>query len=110
MLVVLMCASTSCIAGGFSNLAPDRVESYSVNLDARSSGVGQTANGLGKIIGSSSLALIDGTSRLVSPHRAALAVFPALVGLSFLFLGVETRGKAMAPDHGTYVEPERACR
>jgi hypothetical protein len=107
MLVVLMCASTSCIAGGFSNLAPDRVESYGVNFDARSSGVGQTANGLGMIIGSSSLALIDGTSRLVSPHRA---VFPALVGLSFLFLGVETRGRAMAPDHGTYVEPERACR
>ena len=109
LMVVLMCASTFCIEGGFSNLAPYTVESYGVSLGARSSGLGQTANGFGKIIGPLSLALIAGTSQLVSPQQTAEAVFPAflflafcmaLVGLSFLFLAVETHGKAIVLDHG----------
>ncbi|HEV2335976.1 MAG TPA: MFS transporter [Stellaceae bacterium] len=108
LMVILMCASTFCIEGGFSNLAPYTVESYGVNLGARSSGLGQTANGVGKIIGPLSLALIAGTSHLVSPAQTAAAVFPAfvflafcmaLVGVSFLFLGVETHGKTMVLSH-----------
>jgi putative MFS transporter len=109
LMVLLLCASTFCIEGGFSNLAPYTVESYGVNLGARSSGLGQTANGFGKIIGPLSLALIAGTSHLVSPQQTAAAVLPAflflafcmaLVGLSFLFLGVETHGKTLVLHHG----------
>jgi putative MFS transporter len=105
LLVILLCCSTFCIEGGFSNLAPYTVESYGVRMGARSSGLGQTANGVGKIVGPLSLALIAGTSNLVSPQATADAVFPAflflafcmlLVGLSFLLLGVETHGRAMA--------------
>src|SRR5215469_2613715 len=105
LLVILLCCSTFCIEGGFSNLAPYTVESYGVRMGARSSGLGQTANGVGKILGPLSLALIAGTSNLVSPQATEAAVFPAflflafcmlLVGLSFLVLGVETHGKAMA--------------
>jgi len=105
LLVILLCCSTFCIEGGFSNLAPYTVESYGVRMGARSSGLGQTANGVGKIVGPLSLALIAGTSNLVSPQATADAVFPAflflafcmlLVGLSFLILGVETHGRAMA--------------
>ena len=104
LLVILLCASTFFIEGGFSNLAPYTVESYGVNLGARASGLGQAANGVGKILGPLSLALIAGTSNFVSPQATADAVFPAylflagcmaLVGLSFLILGVETHGKAM---------------
>ncbi len=110
LMVVLLACSTFCIEGGFSNLAPYTVESYGVNMGARSSGLGQTANGVGKIVGPLSLALIAGTSHLVSVQQTEAAVFPAflflafamlLVGLSFLFLGVETHGKAMVLDHGT---------
>jgi putative MFS transporter len=109
LLVVLLCCSTFCIEGGFSNLAPYTVESYGVRMGARSSGLGQTANGVGKIVGPLSLALIAGTSNLVSPQATADAVFPAflflafcmlLVGLSFLMLGVETHGRAMALGSG----------
>ena len=105
LLVILLCCSTFCIEGGFSNLAPYTVESYGVRMGARSSGLGQTANGVGKIVGPLSLALIAGTSNLVSPQATQEAVFPAflflafcmlLVGLSFLLLGVETHGRAMA--------------
>ena len=105
LMVVLLCASTFFIEGGFSNLAPYTVESYGVNLGARASGLGQAANGVGKILGPLSLALIAGSSNILSPQATADAVFPAylflafcmaLVALSFLILGVETHGKTIA--------------
>ena len=40
LMVILLCASTFFIEGGFSNLAPYTVESYGVNLGARASGLG----------------------------------------------------------------------
>jgi MFS transporter, putative metabolite:H+ symporter len=104
LMVILLCASTFFIEGGFSNLAPYTVESYGVNLGARASGLGQAANGVGKILGPLSLALIAGSSNILSPQATADAVFPAylflafcmaLVALSFLILGVETHGKAI---------------
>jgi putative MFS transporter len=64
-----------------------------------------------------SLALIAGTSNFVSPKATEAAVFPAflflafcmaLVGLSFLILGVETHGKAMAQNVGD--EPVPSAR
>jgi putative MFS transporter len=70
----------------------------------RASGLGQAANGVGKIVGPLSLALIAGSSNVVSPQATSDAVLPAylflafymlLVGMSFAFLGVETHGKAM---------------
>lgn len=103
-MVILLCASTFFIEGGFANFAPYTVERYGVRLGARASGLGQAANGIGKIVGPLSLALIAGSSNIVSPQATSDAVLPAylflafcmlLVGLSFVFLGVETHGKAM---------------
>ncbi|HUB16621.1 MAG TPA: MFS transporter [Acetobacteraceae bacterium] len=107
LLVVLMCCSTFGIDGGFSNLAPYTVELFGVRMGARSSGLGQAANGVGKILGPLSLALIAGTGNFISPKATADAVLPAflflafgmlLVGLSFAVLGVETHGRAMLVD------------
>jgi putative MFS transporter len=107
LLIVLLCVATFGIDGGFSNLAPYTVEMFGVRLGARSSGLGQAANGVGKILGPLSLALIAGTGNLVSPRATEAAVFPAfvflavgmlLVALSFAFLGVETHGKPMSVD------------
>ncbi len=105
LIVVALCASTFCIDGSFSNLAPYTVESYGVRLGARSSGLGQTANGIGKILGPLSLAMIAGTSNIVSPKATEGALIPAflflacgmlLVGLSFAVLGRETHGRPMS--------------
>jgi putative MFS transporter len=105
LLVVFLCCSTFGIDGSFSNLAPYTVEVFGVRLGARSSGLGQAANGIGKILGPLSLALIAGTGNIVSPHATADAVLPAFmflafamvcVGLSFSILGVETHGMPMA--------------
>ena len=93
--------------GGFANLAPYTVERYEVSLGARASGLGQAANGFGKIIGPLSLSFIAGTSNLVTPQQTAAAVLPTFfflagcmvpVALSFLLLGVETRGKTLEID------------
>jgi putative MFS transporter len=105
LLVVFLCCSTFGIDGSFANLAPYTVEVFGVRLGARSSGLGQAANGVGKILGPLSLALIAGTSNIVSPHATADAVLPAflflafamvLVGLSFTILGMETHGVPIA--------------
>jgi MFS transporter, putative metabolite:H+ symporter len=90
--------------------APSRIRLGSklcVNLGARASGLGQAANGVGKILGPLSLALIVGTSNIVAPKAMAEAVLPDLVflafcmapvGLSYLILGVEMHGKSMGTE------------
>ncbi|MGH7039067.1 MAG: MFS transporter [Stellaceae bacterium] len=119
LFIILLCCSTFCVEGGFASLAPYTVESYGVRLGARSSGLGQTANGVGKIIGPLSLALIAGTANFVSPQATEGAIFPAfiflafcmlLVGLSFSILGVETHGRAMALGVGGETVPAAALR
>ncbi len=94
-------------AGGFSNLAPYTPEAYGVRMGSRASGLGQGANGAGKIIGPMSLALIAGTSNVLKPAATEAAVFPAFmflaccglaIGLAFTFLGRETHGKAVPQD------------
>ena len=105
VIIVALAASAFCIDGSFSNLAPYTVESFGVRLGARASGLGQTANGVGKILGPLSLALIAGSSNFVSPKATEGALLPAflflafgmlLVGLSFAILGRETHGRPMA--------------
>jgi putative MFS transporter len=105
LMIVLLCVANFCVEGGFANLAPYTVERYGVKLGARASGLGQTANGFGKIIGPLSLSLIAGTGNLVTAEQTAAAVLPTFgflascmvpVGLSFLFLGVETHGKSIS--------------
>jgi MFS transporter, putative metabolite:H+ symporter len=114
LLVVFLCCSTFGIDGSFSNLAPYTVEVFGVRLGARSSGLGQAANGVGKILGPLSLAMIAGTGNIVSPHATADAVMPAfmflgfamvLVGLSFTILGVETHGAPMRLHEQMEAEP-----
>ena len=109
LMVILLCAANFCVEGGFANLAPYTVERYGVSLGARASGLGQAANGVGKIIGPLSLALVAGTGNLITQQQTAAAVLPTFlflafcmvpVALSFLVLGVETHGKQILLDHG----------
>jgi putative MFS transporter len=105
LFVVLVIASDFFLDGGFANLAPYPVEAYGVRLGARASGLAQAANGVGKLLGPIALALIAGTTNLVSPHATEQAIFPAFlflaacgvaIALSFAFLGYETNGRPIA--------------
>jgi MFS transporter, putative metabolite:H+ symporter len=108
VFIVLIAASAFFAEGGFSNLAPYTVEQYGVNLGSRSSGLGQAANGVGKILGPLALALLAGSDNIIAPKATAAAIFPAFVFLggtmiavmlAFLFLGVETHGRALSLGH-----------
>jgi putative MFS transporter len=105
LFVILTAASAFFAEGGFSNLAPYTVEQYGVSLGSRSSGLGQAANGIGKIVGPLALAILAGSANIIAPKATAEAVFPAFlflgitmlaVALAFAFLGVETHGKPLA--------------
>jgi MFS transporter, putative metabolite:H+ symporter len=108
LFVILTAASAFFAEGGFSNLAPYTVEQYGVSLGSRSSGLGQAANGIGKILGPLALAVLAGSDNVIAPKATAAAVFPAFVflgatmlavALAFAFLGVETHGKQIALSH-----------
>ncbi|HXC29841.1 MAG TPA: MFS transporter [Stellaceae bacterium] len=108
VFVILTAASAFFAEGGFSNLAPYTIEQYGVSLGSRSSGLGQAANGVGKILGPFALAILAGSENKIAPKATADAVFPAFlflgatmlaVALAFAFLGVETHGKQIALSH-----------
>ncbi|HWB49274.1 MAG TPA: MFS transporter [Stellaceae bacterium] len=108
LFVVLTAAAAFFAEGGFSNLAPYTVEQYGVGLGSRSSGLGQAANGVGKILGPLALAILAGSDNIIAPKATAAAVFPAFlflggtmlaVALAFAFLGIETHGKQIALSH-----------
>jgi putative MFS transporter len=105
LFIVLIAASAFFAEGGFSNLAPYTVEQYGVNLGSRSSGLGQAANGVGKILGPLALAVLAGSSNIIAPQATADAIFPAFlmlagtmlaVALAYVFLGIETHGRPIA--------------
>ena len=116
VFIILIAASAFFVEGGFSNLAPYTVEQYGVSLGARSSGLGQAANGVGKIVGPLALALIAGSDNIIAPQATADAVFPAFVflavtmlgvALAYMFLGIETHGRPMALGDEEHAETRR---
>jgi MFS transporter, putative metabolite:H+ symporter len=68
-------------SGSFSNMSPYVVEVFPVSLGGRAFGLAQAGNGIGKILGPVCLALIAGSSDVVSPKATTDAIAPA-----FLFL------------------------
>ncbi|WP_407165203.1 MFS transporter [Bradyrhizobium sp. ORS 111] len=103
--VVLLIPAALFFDGGFSNIAPYSAEIFPVRLSARGVGLAQAANGVGKIAGPLCLALIAGTSNLITPKATIDAVTPAFlflaacglaIGLAFTVLGIETHGRPLA--------------
>ena len=77
--VVLLMAGDLFFEGGLANLAPYSVEVFGVRLGARSVGLAQAANAIGKMAGPIILALIAGTSNFVLPQATADSILPAFV-------------------------------
>ena len=107
--IVLLIPAAVFFDGGFSNIAPYSAEIFPVQLAARGVGLAQAANGIGKIAGPLCLALIAGTSNLITPKATVEAVTPAFlflaacglaIGLAFTLLGVETHGKPLTLEKG----------
>ena len=104
IFIVLLAAGALFFDGGYSNLSPYTAEIFPVGFAGRAVGLGQASNGVGKIVGPLSLALIAGAGNLVAPQATADAVLPAFlflagcglaVGLAFTFVPIETHGKPL---------------
>ena len=118
LFVILLMATNIFMQGGFCNLAPYTIEIFGVRLGGRASGLNQASNGLGKILGPLSLALIAGSNRMLTPHATEDAILPAFlflslcaigIGLAFTFLGPETHGKPLAMADDEPAPPIRAA-
>jgi putative MFS transporter len=105
LFVLLLMGTNVFMQGGFCNLAPYSIEVFGVRLGGRASGLNQASNGVGKILGPLSLALIVGSGRLLTPRATEEAILPAFlflsvcalgIALAFTFLGPETHGKPLA--------------
>jgi putative MFS transporter len=92
-------------SGGFANMSPYVVEAYPVRLSARAMGLAQAMNGVGKIMGPLVLALIAGSSDLISPKATANAVPAAfmflaacslVVGVAATLFRVEMHGRPLS--------------
>lgn len=116
LFVLALMAAAAFFEGEAANISPWAVEAYGVRLGARAAGLAQAANGCGKVLGPICLALIAGTSNLVSPKATESAVMPSflflgacmlMVGLVCTFWGPETAGKpvSLEADDGTQTEP-----
>ena len=102
--IVLLILGALFFDGAFSNAQPYAAEVFPVRLAARGTGLSQAANGVGKILGPMSLALIAGTSNLLVPSATAAAVpaaFMFLAGcgllsaIAFTVIPIETAGRAL---------------
>ncbi len=105
--------------GGYANTTPFGTELYPVRLAAQGGGLTQTTSGLAKLLGPVLLALIAGSSNVLSPEATeaaitpgflCLAVFAVMGGIALLLLRYETHGRPMVIDESVLVAEEKARR
>jgi putative MFS transporter len=100
--------------GGFAIVGPYAAEVWPADL--RTSGMGSAYGfgGLGKIIGPLGLALIVGSSNVVTPQASLAAIVPAfiylgawfaLAGVAYYFVGIETKGRSIEEIDDGLVKP-----
>ena len=116
---ILLMAGDLFFEGGLANLAPYSVEVFGVRLGARSVGLAQAANAVGKIAGPVILALIAGTSNFVTPQATTDSILPAFlffalcslgVGLCFTLIPIETHGRPLEIEPGAHTAGQAAAR
>ena len=103
--------------GGYAVVGPYAAEVWPSRLRASGMGFGFGIGNFGKILGPLGLALIVGSSDVVSPKATIAAVEPAMMylagwyalsGIVFLLLGFETRGRSLEELDQILDKPTRA--
>jgi putative MFS transporter len=104
LFLVFLITAYAFLDAGFGNITPYTAEMFPVRLAARGVGLSQAANGVGKILGPLCLALIAGSSNVITPQATEAAVIPAflflgacalMTGVAFTFVRIETHGKPL---------------
>lgn len=101
----LLLIATNVIAdGGFAIVGPYSAEVWPSAMRTTGMGSAYGFGGLGKVIGPLGLAMIVGTSNVVTPQASTEALLPsylylaawfALAGVVYLAFGIETRGESL---------------
>jgi len=90
--------------GGFAIVGPYSAEVWPVALRTTGMGSAYGFGGLGKVIGPLGLALIVGSSNIITPKASVAALLPAfsylaafftMAGLAYIFIGMETKGQSL---------------
>lgn len=99
--------------GGFAVIGPYLAEVWPIRLRTTGMGAAYGFGGIGKIIGPLGLAMIVGTSDVITPKATLDAIGPAftyfaawmaLCGCAFLFFGFETGKRSIGAIDGQLVE------
>jgi MFS transporter, putative metabolite:H+ symporter len=103
--------------GTYAIIGPYMTEVWPASLRASGLGLAYGTSNLGKFIGPAGLALIAGTSNLVSPQATLDAIIPAfnyfavwyvLAALVFWLIAIETRGRTIEELDAALVKPASA--
>ena len=90
--------------GGFAIVGPYAAELWPASLRTTGMGSAYGFGGIGKVIGPWGLALIVGSSNMITPKASVTALLPAyeylaawfaMAGVVYLALGSETRGRSL---------------
>ena len=101
MFFLLSIANYVFADGGFAIIGPYSAEVWPVALRTTGMGSAYGFGGLGKVIGPLGLALIVGSSNIITPKASVAALVPAysylagffaLAGFAYIFIGRETKG------------------
>ena len=101
---LLLIVNNAFADGGFAIVGPYSAEVWPVALRTTGMGSAYGFGGLGKVIGPLGLALIVGSSNIITPKASVAALLPsfsylaawfALAGLAYIFIGMETKGRSL---------------
>ena len=101
---LLLIVNNAFADGGFAIVGPYSAEVWPVALRTTGMGSAYGFGGLGKVIGPLGLALIVGSSNLITPKASVAALLPsfsylaawfALAGFAYIFIGKETKGRSL---------------
>jgi putative MFS transporter len=101
---IILIINNAVADGGFAIVGPYSAEVWPVALRTTGMGSAYGFGGLGKVIGPLGLALIVGSSNIITPKASVDALLPAftylagwfaLAGFAYIFIGMETKGRSL---------------
>jgi putative MFS transporter len=121
---ILLIAADVFVEGGFAIVGPYSAEVWPSSIRSTGMGAAYGFGGLGKVLGPMGLALIVGSSNIITPAASVAALLPAysflaacfvVSGLIFLIFGIETKGLSLetiedeiAAQHSPSISPAEA--
>ena len=114
---LMLIATNFLVDGGFAIVGPYLAEVWPSSLRTTGMGSAYGFGGIGKVIGPMGLALIVGSSNIITPQASVSALVPAysylaawfaLAGFVYVFFAVETKGRSFETIERTLWRPEKA--